>query len=57
MELATASSEAPWRTDLVIVSGIKVEGAGRKALGLGGVMRVVEDWTPAEDHLRPLTFD
>lgn len=46
-----------WRTDLLVVFGIALEGAGLEVRASGGEQRLVEGWSPDEADLRPLTYE
>lgn len=45
-----------WRSDLFIVKGIRLTSSGNKWVAEGGVIDLIESWTPHDDHLEALQF-
>lgn len=50
------TSERPCRTDLFIVYNIKVTKAKDGPKASGGVWRVIENWKPTDEDLKPIRF-
>lgn len=48
--------ECPCRTDLFVVSKIKVTKTKAGAIAFGGVKHVFEAWNPTDDDLKPIRF-
>jgi len=47
---------ASWRTDLVLVRNIRVVHTPEGPCAEGGEVRVIEDWVPKPDALKPIVY-
>src|SRR5207249_2603802 len=46
----------PWRTDLFLVTNIRVTRTPDGPLATGGVIRVIESWVPDGSDLHPVVY-